>query len=186
MVDYSLPHSNGSGDGGGRLWIDEGGDDEFEMRIELEVRLDAQTDDPQTYAERFCQLIRPRLEAWLHEALSTHDEQWSGASALEFNSQHELSVELLEARAGSVIMRIGIRLKAIGKAVVQVINVLAAAVTLTGAAVDHLPDANREKAAARFEVVVIEECEALGKTLTGKKPQVTSIGPSDTKPVMKS
>lgn len=185
MVDYSLPQSNGSG-GGNRLWIDEGGDDEFEMRLELEVRLDAQTDDPQAYAETFRQMIRPRLEAWLHEALSTQDEWWSGASELEFDSQHELSVELLEARAGSVIMRIGIRLKAVGKAVVQVVNVLAAAVTLMGAAADRLPDSDREKAAAGFEVVVIEQCEALGETLTGKKPQVTSVGPSDTKPLIKS
>ena len=63
--------------------MDEGGDDEFEMHLELEVRLDAQTDDPQAYAETFRQMIRPRLEAWLHEALSTQDERWSGASALE-------------------------------------------------------------------------------------------------------
>lgn len=183
MADAPMEHSGGSGGGFGRHF-DDSGDGEFEVSLELEVRLDAQAVDLEAYANQFCEAVRRSLDFWLAD----QEGVTSSSVATAAFAQHELTVECLEVRAGSIIAKLRVSLRAWGKRAERFIILLAAISTISLAvdARQQHHETDRDKAVVGFEQFVIKTAEEVGEGMTGKKPQVTLSGPSDTKPVMKS
>ena len=179
MADGPMQEPNGAGGGFGGFRGDFGddGDGEFHVSLEIEVRLDLETSELGSVAAQFADGLRDRLNAWYQQEVAPADG---------FPPTHDqLSVELIEVRPGSVIARLRVSLSVWGGRAWKAMQALAVLITLTGAVPDSDPPSKTE-AAAGFEVLVIKQCEITGEQMTGKKPVVTPIGPSDTKPVMKS
>ncbi|WP_439635008.1 hypothetical protein [Oceanicaulis sp.] len=179
MADIPMHEPNGAGGGFGGFHGDFGddGDGEFQVSLEIEVTLDLETTELDSVAAVFADGLRERLNAWYQQEVAPADD-------LTPMIDH-LTVELIEVRPGSVIARLRVSLGVWGGRAWKAMQALAVLITLTGAVPEGAPPTKTE-AAAGFEVLVIKQCEITGEQMTGKKPVVTPMGPSDTKPVMKS
>ena len=187
MADASMDNSGGSG-GGFDGMFDDRGDGDFLVTLEVEVRLDTQADDLDAYANRYCEAVRRNLDFWLVQNLIDQEGPVRSVVAADVLKQYDLTVECSEVRAGSVFLKFSITLRAWGKRAAKLIHLLAALSTIgmaTAAGLQWMAS-DHEKAVDGFEQVVIMTAEDVGVAMTGKKPQVAPVGPTDTKPVMKS
>ena len=178
MADVPMQEPNGAGGGygGSPTGYGDDGDGEFHVSLEVEVRLDLETGELDAVAAQFADGLRDRLNAWYQQQVASEEG---------FPPTHDqFSVQLIEVRPGSVIARLRVSLSVWGGRVWKVMQALAVLITLTGAVPDSDPPSKME-AAEGFQELVIKQCEITGLEMTGKKPSVTPLGSSDTKPVMK-